>query len=171
DCHGGDAHVTAPPGLKKTDAEYAAIRDRAHVLPLYPEAWNYPSSAKPKESYTLLNKESPEFIRFVNPSDLRVARQACGACHLQIIQAAERSLMATGAMLLGGGAYNNGVLPFKNYIVGEGYTRTGEPAKLVAPVKPTPAMTRSRGLLPELAPLPAWETVPPGDVFRVFERG
>ena len=48
DCHGGDAHVTAPPGLKKTDAEYAAIRDRAHVLPRYPQAWNYPSSAKPK---------------------------------------------------------------------------------------------------------------------------
>src|SRR5260221_2292938 len=32
-------------------------------------------------------------------------------------------------------------------------------------------MTRNRGLLPELYPLPAWETVPPGDVFRVFERG
>jgi hypothetical protein len=32
-------------------------------------------------------------------------------------------------------------------------------------------MTRHHGLLPELWPLPAWETVPPGDVFRVFERG
>ena len=29
DCHGGDARVMAPPGLKKTDPEYAAIRDRA----------------------------------------------------------------------------------------------------------------------------------------------
>ena len=27
------------------------------------------------------------------------------------------------------------------------------------------------GILPSLAPLPAWETIPPGDVFRVFERG
>ncbi len=25
--------------------------------------------------------------------------------------------------------------------------------------------------MPELYPLPAWEVIPPGDVFRVFERG
>ena len=31
--------------------------------------------------------------------------------------------MATGAMLWGGAAYNNGILPFKNYILGEAYTR------------------------------------------------
>ena len=90
-----------------------------------PETWHYPSSANPKQSYTLLNKESPEFIRFVNPSDLRVAREACGACHLPLIQAAERSLMATGAMLWGGASYNNGILPYKNYLLGEAYTREG----------------------------------------------
>ena len=38
-------------------------------------------------------------------------------------QSAERSLMATGAMLWGGAAYNNGILPFKNYILGEAYTQ------------------------------------------------
>jgi hypothetical protein len=27
------------------------------------------------------------------------------------------------------------------------------------------------GILDSLAPLPAWEVMPPGDVFRVFERG
>ena len=174
DCHGGDAHVTAPPGLKKTDADYAAIRDRAHVLPLYPQAWNYPSSAKPKGSYTLLNKESPEFIRFVNPSDLRVARQACGACHLQIIQAAERSLMATGAMFFGGASYNNGILPYKHYMLGEAYTAKGEPAKIVSPGNPPGTITdqqAARGALPSLYPLPRWQTTPPADIFRVFERG
>ena len=36
-----------------------------------PEAWD--SSANPVRSYTLLNHESPEFVRFVNPGDLRVA--------------------------------------------------------------------------------------------------
>ena len=27
------------------------------------------------------------------------------------------------------------------------------------------------GILPQLYPLPAWETVKPGDIFRIFERG
>ena len=38
--------------------------------------------------------------------------------------------MATGAMLWGGAAYNNGILPFKNYILGESYTRDGEASKI-----------------------------------------
>ena len=54
---------------------------------------------------------------------MRVARESCGACHMPVIEAAERSLMATGAMLWGGAAYNNGIVPFKNYIFGEAYTR------------------------------------------------
>ena len=33
--------------------------------------------------------------------------------------------MATGAMFWGGAAYNNGILPFKHYILGEAYTRDG----------------------------------------------
>ncbi|HEY0435189.1 MAG TPA: hypothetical protein VGC92_01015, partial [Phenylobacterium sp.] len=90
DCHGGDAKVTAPAGLAKGSAQYAALRDQAHVLPRYPRAWNFPHSANPKESYTLLNREAPQFIRFVNPSDYRVAREACGACHIELIEKAER---------------------------------------------------------------------------------
>ncbi|MDQ8038709.1 MAG: multiheme c-type cytochrome, partial [Pedobacter sp.] len=74
------------------------------------------------------------------------------------------------AMLWGGAAYNNGILPFKHYILGEAYTADSLPAQLVGPVKPTPEMT-AKGILPKLAPLPAWETAPPADVFRVFESG
>ena len=171
DCHGGEAKIARPAGTRQGDAAYADAMAKAHVKPYKPEFWEGSGSANPIRSYTLLNKESPDYIRFVNPSDYRVAREACGACHLPIIQAAERSLMATGAMLWGGAAYNNGILPFKNYLLGEGYTRDGQPAHLVAPVQPTPEMTRRRGLLPGLYPLPAWEVVPPADVFRVFERG
>ena len=40
--------------------------------------------------------------------------------------------MATGAMLWGGAAYNNGIVPFKNYMFGESFTRNGEPALLKA---------------------------------------
>lgn len=174
DCHGGNAAVRGDPARGFDDPDYVAARERAHVLPRFPEAWHYPSSANPQRSYALLNREAPEFVRFVNPSDYRVAREACGACHLQVIEAAERSLMATGAMLWGGAAYNNGVVPYKNYIFGEAYTRDGRAAKIVSPGDPPGTLTpeqQARGALAALYPLPTWQVTPPGDVFRVFERG
>jgi len=174
DCHGGDAAVVGNPQLARDDPAYVASRDKAHVLPKYPESWHFPSSAGPKASYALLNREAPEFIRFNNPSDYRVAREACGACHLPVIEAAERSLMGSGAMLWGGAAYNNGILPYKNYLFGEAFTRDGEPAKVVSPGNPPGTLTekqKDRGALAELYPLPTWHVIPPGDVFRVFERG
>jgi hypothetical protein len=177
DCHGGNAAVRGNPALGFDDPSYVAAREAAHVLPRYPESWHYPSSANPKRSYTLLNREAPEFIRFVNPSDYRVAREACGACHLEVIEAAERSLMASGAMLWGGAAYNNGIVPFKNYIFGEAYTRDGQPAKLVSPGAPGQApgtltdKEKARGAIEAMYPLPRWSVIPPGDIFRVFERG
>ncbi|WP_336957858.1 LVIVD repeat-containing protein [Sphingobium aquiterrae] len=174
DCHGGNAAVRGDPSHGFDDPAYVAAREKAHVLPTYPESWHYPSSANPKRSYALLNREAPEFVRFVNPSDYRVAREACGACHLQTIEAAERSLMASGAMLWGGAAYNNGIVPFKNYIFGEAYTRDGKPAKIVSPGSPPGTLTaeqKARGALAEMYPLPTWHVIPPGDIFRVFERG
>jgi hypothetical protein len=177
DCHGGDAvseFARGRPELGYDDPANRAAMERAHVLPRYPESWHWPSSANPERSYALLNREAPEFVRFVNPSDYRVAREACGACHIETIEAAERSLMATGAMFWGGAAYNNGILPYKNYIVGEAYTRDGEPAKIVGAGDPPGTVTarqKARGALAELYPLPTWQVVPPGDIFRVFERG
>ena len=174
DCHGGDASVTGDNGWGKKSPQYMHALKKAHVLPKYPESWHWPSSANPKRSYTLLNKESPEFVRFVNPSDYRVARESCGACHMEIIEASERSLMASGAMLWGGAAYNNGIVPFKNYIFGEAYTRKGLPATIKSPGSPHGTVTeeqKKRGALAILYPLPTWHTIPPGDVFRVFERG
>lgn len=174
DCHGGNAAVRGDPALGFEDPAYVAARERAHVLPRYPKSWHYPSSANPQRTYTLLNREAPEFVRFVNPSDYRVARDACGSCHMQVIEAAERSLMASGAMLWGGAAYNNGIVPFKNYIFGEAYTKDGKPAKIVSPGSPPGTLTaeqKARGALAELYPLPTWQVIPPGDVFRVFERG
>ena len=171
DCHGGDAGVMRAAVLQQGSDAYRRLEAKAHVQPRYPESWGWPSSAKPKQSYTLLNREAPEYIRFVNPSDYRVAREACGACHLGIIQAAERSLMATAAHFWAAASYNNGIVPFKHSILGEAYTRDGEPASLTAPVKPTPEMTHDHGIIAQIYPLPSWEVTPPGDVFRVFERG
>src|SRR5437868_4265262 len=78
DCHGGDASVYAPPGDAKSadstdkagwSAAYLAQMDKAHVLPRFPAHWQ--GSANPQRSYTALLKESPEFVRFINPGDLR----------------------------------------------------------------------------------------------------
>ncbi|MEM7690163.1 MAG: hypothetical protein AAF291_14185 [Pseudomonadota bacterium] len=175
DCHGGNPKVRGNSELPHDHPDYVAARDTAHVLPTQPDSWHFPSSANPKQSYTLLNSESPEFVKFVNPSDYRVAREACGSCHIQAIESAERSIMATGAMLWGGAAYNNGILPFKNYLLGEAYTRNGKAAKLSSVgYGENGALSQSqkdRGVLADLYPLPTWHVIPPGDVFRVFERG
>ena len=172
DCHGGDAKVifdAAKNGKDMKSPAYKATVQLAHVLPRDHSTWG--RSANPAGSYAKLNKESPEFVRFVNPGDLRIAREACGACHLPIIQAQERSLMATGTMLYGGASYNNGILPFKTYNLGETYTRDGIAASIVNPVQPTEYQTKYKGILGQLFPIPAWETVPPADIFRVFENG
>ena len=175
DCHGGNPAVRGNADLPHDHPDYVAARDGAHVLPKYPDSWHFPSSANPKRSYALLNKEAPEFIKFVNPSDYRVAREACGSCHIQAIEAAERSIMASGAMLWGGASYNNGILPFKNYLLGEAYTRDGLPAKITSPGAGENGKLSddqvARGVLAEMYPLPTWQVIPPGDVFRVFERG
>jgi hypothetical protein len=175
DCHGGNPTITAPAGStpeSANDPAYVEARNAAHVLPRYPESWHWPSSANPQRTYALLNIEAPEYVRFVNPSDYRAARDACGSCHIEIIEAAERSLMSTGAMLWGGGAYNNGIVPFKNYLFGEAYSRDGQPGLIQSPVGGNISEEqRARGVIASMYPLPTWHVVPPGDIFRVFERG
>ncbi len=189
DCHGGNASVVAPPGVsgeREANASsehegghahvaghsfapsYQEAIDQAHVLPRFPDKW--PSSANPTRSYTWLLKESPEYVRFINPGDLRIAREACGSCHLPVIQANEKSLMANAAMFWGAGAYNNGILPNKHSLLGEAYDRDGG-AVSVSNGIPNDASMDAHGILPKISPLPSWETTPPGDIFRVFERG
>lgn len=172
DCHGGNAAVSLAQGVQSKDPAYRAALDQAHVQPRYPEAWHYPSSANPQASYTLLNREAPEFVRFVNPSDYRIVREACGACHLPIIEAAERSLMANAAMFMEGASYNNGILPFKRSVIGEAYTRDGQAATIDDPsVDALDPNMIAKGILAKLYPLPPWEVVPQADIFRIFERG
>ena len=45
---------------------------------------------------------------------------------MEMIEASVRSLHSTGAMFWGGAAYNNGILDFKQYILGEAYDRNGQ---------------------------------------------
>lgn len=167
DCHGGDPGVRAV-GLAPKSAEYEQLKQAAHVLPKHPENW--PTSANPKHSYANLLKESAEFVRFINPGDLRVAPETCGGCHQQITQAVPKSLMTTSAMLWGGASYNNNILPFKRYVLGESYDRDGG-ARSISESRSISEEDSRRGALPKLLPMPQWEVVSPGDIFRVFERG
>ena len=173
DCHGGNASVYYSGSRKRGSPLYDKTMNEAHVMPSMPEEWPTPSSRNPERTYTLLNKERREFIRFINPSDYRVASLACGACHQEIIEASIRSMHSTGAMLWGGAAYNNGILPFKNYIMGESYNEFGEPVVLKGPAVPENLKQEmaDKGVIEAFYPLPAWETIKPGDIFRVFERG
>jgi hypothetical protein len=177
DCHGGDSAVGAA-GAQAGSAAYDDARENAHVRPRFPAAWADPrnpqriSSANPKRSYTLLNRESPAYIRFVNPGDLRVAPETCGteSCHGAIVSAVPKSMMATSSMLWGGAAYNNGIVPLKRYIFGESYDRDGVPQR-VNTVPPPTAEEMERGVLPFLVPLPIWNVTQPPDSLRAFERG
>jgi len=166
-CHGGDPNVRTN-GAQPGSTEYENAKKLAHVLPAHPENWT--SSRNPINSYTNLLKEPAEFVKFINPGDLRVAPETCGGCHSKIVSAVKRSLMTTSAMLWGGASYNNNILPYKRYVLGEIYGRDGEAMKVTAPHTPT-AEERARGALDSLVPLPQWESVAPGDNFRIFERG
>ena len=46
----------------------------------------------------------------------------------------------------------------------------GYDSEVLFPVTVTPEQAK-RGALPTLYPLPTWQVTPPGDIFRVFERG
>ena len=91
----------------------AATTDKlaGHVAPRDPALWR--SSANPRPQLYALNRERPEFVRFVNPGDLRVADQSCGTstCHGAIVDKVRTSLMSHGAFLWGAALYNNGALP------------------------------------------------------------
>jgi hypothetical protein len=157
DCHGGNSA--------------AVDKAAAHVQPQFPDVWH--SSANPVRSYTLLNYECPEFIRFVNPGDLRIAHLSCGTtgCHPRETLEVRKSMMTHGCMLWGSALYNNGAVPNKWPRYGESYGTNGTPQRLVTVPPPTPEETARKGILPFLDPLPRFENSQPGNVLRIFERG
>ena len=153
DCHGGNPKR----GLTTFDA---------HVQPMHPEVWT--TSANPPNSSVALNHESPEFIRFINPGDLRAAKQACGLCHSDIVERVGNSMMNHGAMLWNAAAYNNGVISVKNAVVGQAYGADGVPLTLNNPFKPTEEETRTLGILPSIGALHRFNLSQPGNLLRIF---
>jgi hypothetical protein len=171
DCHGGNVSISVAPGTLRNSAEYNSAKEKAHVQPRDPSFKN--RSALPERTYTKWLKESPEYIKFVNPGDLRVAPETCGTpgCHATETRAVSTSMMTHAGLLWGAALYNNGGYPAKNTRFGESYDRDGKPESIKSFPKPTPEETRAKGVLPELDPLFRWETSQPGNVLRVFERG
>lgn len=156
DCHGGDP----TPGL--------AMR-QAHPSPRNPVFFE--SSANPSDSTVLLNHESPEFIKFVNPGDLRVAEETCGGCHADSVKHVNHSMMRHGAMLWGAAAYNNGAYPAKDSIFGQAYGLNGVALALQSPIKVTPEMQKKMGIVQSIFPLPRFNISQPGNLYRIFEKG
>ena len=161
-CHGGNP-------LPKT-------KDESHVRPQFPAEWKNNgkySSANPERTNALLAKESWEFVRFLNPGDLRVAAVACGQCHdhEQETKDLPRSLMAVGSMLWGAALYNNGGFPLKDPRFGESYSEEGGAQSLFQFPVPTRKDEQFKGILSFLDPIPRWNVSQPGNVLRVFERG
>src|SRR5512144_2740276 len=96
-CHGGNATAMAPAGAAKGTPAYDKAKNAAHVLPR--DRKTFAGSANPQRSYASWLKESPEFVRFVNPSDLRVVSLSCGTskCHPKESVGTSHSIMRHGA--------------------------------------------------------------------------
>jgi hypothetical protein len=155
DCHGGD-----PKEL--------VDKKKAHVQPRTLKA---KETANPTRIAANWNKESDEYIRFVNPGDPRAADAACGKCHEREVMWMKKNMMTHGAVLWGAALYNNGAYPMKDAQFGESYGKDGQIQGLLTNPAPTLEETRTKGVLPYLMPLPRWEIMQPGNVLRVFERG
>ena len=169
DCHGGNPD--------------AITMRKAHVHPKNPEQEHlWPSTANPNNSSIILNHFGKDFIKFINPGDLRVAQETCGTCHREEVQDVGHSMMRHGAMLWGAALYNNGGIPHKNPRYGQAYAADGTALRLngsrdlfrgkeMIPVRVTPELTQNYGILPYLDPLPRFVLGQPSNILRIFERG
>ncbi|HEY2461833.1 MAG TPA: hypothetical protein VGI16_13565 [Candidatus Acidoferrum sp.] len=171
DCHGGNSTISVAANLSANSPEYRASKEKAHVQPRDPIFKN--RSNLPERTYTKWLAESYDYVKFVNPGDLRVAPQTCGAagCHANETRAVSTSMMTHSGMLWGAALYNNGSSPHKNTRFGESYGPDGKPQSLKTIPPPTAEEIRAKGVLPELDPLYRWEISQPSNVLRVFERG
>jgi hypothetical protein len=167
DCHGGNENGTT--------------KEEAHPRPSHAGEWQ--TSANPEESYVLLNHENWDWVRFVNPGDLRVAKETCGPCHFDHWLQVSKSLMTNAAHFWGAAAYCNGIVSKKKTFLGESYgprdpdgsasephavfTVWGSEAEKMEDLDPE----NHRSIAEAILPLPHWEVTQTGNIYRVFEQG
>lgn len=163
DCHGGDGAATT-------------IED-AHPKADHPEL--FPTSANPEQSYMDFMYENWDFVRFVNPGDLRVAHVTCSPCHAEEVLNVKKSVMTHVAHFWGVAAYANGIVSQKRSIFGESYSPQGRYQGIQSLVqnddgswrKIDPEVAKKHSISPLVAPLPHWEITQVGNIYRVFEQG
>ncbi len=144
DCHGGNSDVQKPAGADKGSVAYDRVKSQAHPHPRT-SLFKKDSAANPVRPYAEWLREDAEYIKFVNPGDLRIAAETCGSCHAKQVRAVHTSMMTHGAMLWQAALYNNGAYPFKNARFGESYTPDGKPQTITMYPAPDQELTRTRG--------------------------
>lgn len=159
DCHGGNGTATT--------------KGEAHVRPV---KWENAdrigrSTTFPSDDHASWMRLSYDYVKFVNPGDLRVADETCGGCHPNQTYATKKSMMAHGAMLWGAALYNNGSFPLKRPHFGEAYDSEGEAVRLQTVPPPTDFEVKYKGVLAYLDPLPRYNITQMGNILRTFERG
>ena len=171
ECHGGLADVMKPAGTDKGSPAYEQMKIKAHNVHPKEEIFRKATSANPEIPFAAWLKETKDYVKFVNPGDLRVADETCGKCHMRQVRSVRTSMMTTGTMLWEAALYNNGGFPYKNAHFGESYNADGQAQSLSVYPPPDPELTRTKGILPKLEPLARWEVSQPGNLLRVFEKG
>jgi hypothetical protein len=164
DCHGGNGTATTI--------------EEAHPKPSYPEEW--PTAANPEQSYMLNQVENWDWIRFVNPGDLRVAQTTCGSCHAEYVLGVTKGVMTTASHFGGVAAYANGIVSSKRAAFGESFGPDGKPQIVKTWVKdpetgawrqPNAEEMDRHGWSALILPYPQWEITQVGNIYRVFEQG
>ncbi len=165
ECHGGNGRIFD--------------KDEAHPKPDHPEWWPE-GGANPKQSYTHLLKENIDWVRFINPGDLRVANMTCGGCHPKEVLNVKKSIMTTATHFFGVAAYANGIVSTKRSIFSESYSAEGVPQIVNSLIKdkdtgkwrwPTDEEVETHSYAKFGVPIPNWEVTQTANIFRTFEQG
>jgi len=98
DCHGGNSPVSVASVAARNAPEYNSAKEKAHVQPRDASFRN--RSNLPERAFTKWLAESAEYIKFVNPGDLRVAPETCVAigCNAAETRTVPTSMMTHGGM-------------------------------------------------------------------------
>jgi len=128
DCHGGNSSISVSEGADPKSSEYKSAKEKAHVQPHDPIFKN--RSAVPEWSTQNGSRKPAEYVKFVNPGDLRVAPETCGGagCHASETRAVSNSMMTHTGMLWGAALYNNGGYPQKTQASARAMTATANPS-------------------------------------------
>src|SRR5581483_4266948 len=158
------------------DPGFERYKMMAHVEQSRPDIWVKDSARNPEVLGGKSLLENVDYIRFINPGDLRAAQASCGACHNteaegHIVDKVKKSMMTTGSLLWEAALYNNGAFRSKTAVYGESYSPDGKQQKIQPATRPSVYDVMNRGMTAALWPLPRWEVTQPGNILRVFERG